>query len=80
MRSYIVLFQFKNGDIGYTHFIKGWNGKFKINQSGYGPGGIAYYQDTHTNKRIYAVVVGNNPERKINHFKWTYMMTCIVLP
>ncbi|WP_226036755.1 hypothetical protein [Aquibacillus saliphilus] len=66
--SYIVLFQTQGKNIGYAHFIKGWNGKFKIEHSGHGTN-IVQYQKIKTNKGIYGILVGKNPDLKIDHIK-----------
>ncbi|GAM12799.1 hypothetical protein [Mesobacillus selenatarsenatis] len=66
--SYIVLFQTENGDMGYAHLIKGFNGKYKIDHSGYGTN-IVSYQKIKTNKGIYGILIGKNPKLKIDHIK-----------
>lgn len=66
--SYIVLFQTQSKNIGYAHFIKGWNGKFKIKNSGHGTN-IVKYQIIKTNKGMYGILVGKNPDLKIDHIK-----------
>ncbi|SEA99762.1 hypothetical protein SAMN05421743_11279 [Thalassobacillus cyri] len=66
--SYIVSFQTKSGNIGYAQLIKGWNGKFKIVLAGHGDGEyVADYQKIKTSDGIYGVLVGRNPDRKIDH-------------
>lgn len=66
--SYIVLFQTESNHIGYAHFIKGWNGKFKIEHSGHGTN-IVDYQKIKTNKGMYGILVGKNPDLQIDHVK-----------
>ncbi|WP_182201710.1 hypothetical protein [Paraliobacillus salinarum] len=67
-RSYIVLFETQGSNMGYAHFIKGWNGKFKIEHSGHGTK-IIGYQEIHTNKGIYGLIYGENPDLKIDHIQ-----------
>ncbi|NIK13063.1 hypothetical protein [Alkalibacillus almallahensis] len=64
--SYIVLFQTQSSNIGYAHIIKGWNGKFKIDHSGHGTN-IVDYQKIQTDKGMYGVIIGKNPDLKIDH-------------
>ncbi|CQR46266.1 hypothetical protein BN1058_00519 [Paraliobacillus sp. PM-2] len=64
--SYIVLFQTQSSHMGYAHMIKGWNGKFKITHSGHGTN-IVKYQKIQTNKGMYGIIVGKNPDLKIDH-------------
>lgn len=64
--SYIALFETTDKNIGYTHLLKGWNGKYKIEQSGWGTN-IASYQDLKTNKGMYGILVGKNPDLQIDH-------------
>ncbi|KKK36115.1 hypothetical protein WQ57_21125 [Mesobacillus campisalis] len=64
--SHIVLLQIQNGSFGYAHLIKGWNGKFKIDHSGHGTN-IVHYQEIQTNNGMYGVLVGRNPDLKIDH-------------
>ncbi len=66
--SYIVLFQTDRGEIGYAHLIKGLNGKYKIDHSGYGTN-IVSYQKIKTNKGMYGIIIGKNPKMKIDHIK-----------
>lgn len=66
--SYIVLFQTKNGNVGYAHFIKGWNGKFKIDHSGHGTN-IVSYEKIKTTEGMYGILVGKNPNLTIDHIK-----------
>lgn len=66
--SYIVLFETQSKNIGYAHFIKGWNGNFKIEHSGHGTN-IVKYQKIKTNKGMYGILVGKNPDLKIDHIK-----------
>ncbi|CAM3087859.1 hypothetical protein PALU110988_00370 [Paenibacillus lupini] len=64
--SYIALFQLENNEIGYSQMIKGLNGKFKFERAGHGTN-IVSYEDIHTNKGNYGILVGHNPGQKINH-------------
>lgn len=64
--SYIVLFELNNKDIGYGHLRKGWNGKYKIIQSGWGDN-VVSYTDIKTNDGIYGVLAGKNPDLEIDH-------------
>ncbi len=66
--SYIVLFQIQSSNIGYAHFIKGWNGNFKIDHSGHGTN-IVSYKKIKTNKGMYGILVGKNPDLSIDHIK-----------
>ncbi|WP_226577235.1 hypothetical protein [Halobacillus litoralis] len=66
-RSYILLYQTQSKDIGYAHMIKGWNGKYKMDQSGYGTN-IVDYQNVETNQGTYGVVYGRNPDLEIDYF------------
>ncbi|MBT2685036.1 hypothetical protein [Bacillus sp. ISL-37] len=66
--SYIVLFQTDNGEMGYAHLIKGLNGKYKIDHSGYGTN-IVSYQKIKTNKGMYGILIGKNPQLKIDHIE-----------
>ncbi|MFG6116704.1 hypothetical protein ACGTN9_16255 [Halobacillus sp. MO56] len=68
--SYIASFRTKSGNIGYAQLIKGWNGKFKIVVAGHGDGDdVVDYQKIKTSDGIYGVVVGRNPDMKIDHIK-----------
>lgn len=64
--SYIVLFQLENNNMGYSQLIKGLNGKFKILRAGYGTN-VVSYKDIETNKGMYGILVGYNPNFKIDH-------------
>lgn len=64
--SYIALFQLENNEIGYSQMIKGLNGKFKFERAGSGTN-IVSYENIHTNKGDYGILVGHNPDQKINH-------------
>lgn len=66
--SYIGLIETQDGHVGYAHFIKGWNGKFKIKRSGHGSN-IVDYQKIETTNGMYVVLVGRNPDLTINHIK-----------
>lgn len=63
--SYVVLFSL-NERLGYSHFIKGMNGKYKIDRSGYSSNIIAY-EKIETSEGIYGIVLGKNPSNNINH-------------
>ncbi|MFJ7824823.1 hypothetical protein [Psychrobacillus sp. NPDC096623] len=67
-KSYLVLFQTGSNKIGYAHYKKGWNGRLKIENVGYGTN-IVKYQKVKTNKGIYGILVGKNPELKIEKIK-----------
>ena len=64
--SYIVLFETDNKNIGYAHFLKGWNGHFKIELSGHGTN-VVSYEEIKTNNGMYRILVGKNPDFKIHH-------------
>lgn len=64
--SYIVLFKSENSTIGYAQLLKGWNGKFRIERSGYGTNMISY-EAIETNEGVYGILVGKNPDLKIDH-------------
>ncbi|MDV2582788.1 hypothetical protein [Alkalibacillus haloalkaliphilus] len=66
--SYAILFETQSNNIGYAHFIKGWNGIFKIDHSGHGTN-LASYQSIETNKGRYGILVGKNPDFKIDHIE-----------
>lgn len=66
--SYVVLFETQNSNIGYAHLIKGWNGKYKIDQSAHGTN-VVSYRKIKTIKGIYGILVGKNPGLKIDHIK-----------
>lgn len=65
-RSSIVLYETPDKNIGYAQLIKGWNGKYKIHQSGWGTNTVSY-NDVKTNDGVYGVLVGKNPDLKIDH-------------
>ncbi|KOF08911.1 hypothetical protein AC739_17530 [Planococcus glaciei] len=62
--SKIVLFETPDENIGYAHLIKGWNGKYKINVSGWGTNMVSYH-DVKTDKGMYGVFIGKNPKAEI---------------
>lgn len=62
--SKIVLFETPDENIGYAHLIKGWNGKYKINVSGWGTNMVSYH-DIKTDKGTYGVFIGKNPKAEI---------------
>ncbi|MFC3749801.1 hypothetical protein ACFORK_24065 [Paenibacillus sp. GCM10012306] len=64
--SYIALFRLENDDIGYSHLIKGLNGKYKIELAGYGTNEVSYV-NIRTNEGEYGILIGKNPGLKINH-------------
>lgn len=64
--SYVVLFETPDRNVGYAQLIKGWNGKFKINQSGWGDNAVTY-SDIQTDQGIYGILAGKNPDLKIDH-------------
>lgn len=64
--SHIVLFETADKNIGYAHLLKGWNGKYKIELSGWGTNFVSY-QDIKTNKGTYAIMAGKNPYLQIDH-------------
>lgn len=63
--SHIILFETGSNGIGYARMIKGWNGKFKITESGWGPD--VSYHDINTNNGTYGILIGTNPELRIDH-------------
>jgi len=64
--SYIALFQLENNNIGYSQLIKGSNGKLKIERAGYGTN-VVSYEKIETNKGVYGILVGKNPDLKMDH-------------
>ncbi|BBI33095.1 hypothetical protein [Cohnella abietis] len=64
--SYIALYHLDNKYVGYAHFIKGINGKFKLDESGHKTGEVNY-RDIKTNKGVYGVLVGRNVEKNIDN-------------
>ena len=62
--SSIVLFEMENEHIGYVHFRKGWNGKYKIEAYRHGGNNVAY-QVIKTNHGTYGLLVGKNPDLHI---------------
>ena len=65
--SHIVLFELDSGEIAFAHTIQGWNGKFKIVESGWGPA-IAY-RDIQTENGSYGVIYGDNSNIEIDHIR-----------
>lgn len=63
--SHIILFETSSNGIGYARMIKGWNGQFKITESGWGPD--VSYHDIDTNDGTYGILIGTNPELRIDH-------------
>ncbi|MDQ0429447.1 hypothetical protein QOZ98_002275 [Planomicrobium stackebrandtii] len=66
--SHVVFFETPDRNVGYAHLIKGWNGKFKINQSGWGTD-LVSFSDLKTNKGTYGLVTGKNQGLEIDHIK-----------
>lgn len=64
--SHIVLLETSAENMGYAHLVEGWNGKYKIRQSGWGSG-VASFRDVETNGGMYGVLIGKNPDLKIDH-------------
>jgi hypothetical protein len=64
--SYIVLFELENNDIGYSQLIKGLNGMPKIERAGYGTN-VVSYEKIKTNQGMYGILIGKNPNLKIDH-------------
>lgn len=64
--SHIVLFETVDKNIGYARLLKGWNGKYKITQSGWGDN-FVQYTDIKTNGGIYGILFGKNPNLEIDH-------------
>lgn len=69
--SYIGLIQTTGGNVGYAHFIKGWNGKFKIIRSS-PRGNTVHYQKIETTNGVYGILFGINPNLAIDHIKVIY--------
>lgn len=65
--SYIVLYETTDKNIGHAQLIKGWNRKYKIQKSGWGTNTVTY-QDIKTNDGVYGILIGKNPDLKIDHF------------
>lgn len=66
--SHVVFFETPDRTVGYAHLVKGWNGKFKINQSGWGTD-LVSFSDLKTNKGTYGLVTGKNQGLEIDHIK-----------
>ncbi|MBD8015130.1 MULTISPECIES: hypothetical protein [Planococcus] len=64
--SYVVLFETADKYVGYAHLLKGWNGQFKIVESGAGTN-IVKYRDLKTNQGVYGILAGKNPDLQIDH-------------
>lgn len=64
--SYIVLFETPDNNVGYAQLVKGWNGKYKIIQSGWGDNAVTY-SDIKTNEGMYGILAGKNPDLQIDH-------------
>lgn len=65
--SHVVLYTHDTGGhfVGYAQLIKGWNGKFKIHQSGEG-NNIVSYNFVNTDNGRYGIIIGSNPEFQID--------------
>ncbi|TYR74208.1 hypothetical protein FZC79_15445 [Rossellomorea vietnamensis] len=66
--SSIVLYKIHRESIGYALLRKGWNGKFKIENSIHGSN-IASYHVIETNQGKYGIVTGKNPDLKIERIR-----------
>ncbi|MYL29665.1 hypothetical protein GLW03_07505 [Halobacillus halophilus] len=66
--SYAALFETQQHDLGHAHLIKGWNGKYKIDHSGYGSNTVSY-EEVKTNQGTYAILTGKNSDLKIEYVK-----------
>ncbi|ANU27059.1 hypothetical protein [Planococcus versutus] len=64
--SYVVLFETADKYVGYAHLLKGWNGQFKIVESGAGTNSVKY-RDLKTNQGVYGILAGKNPDLQIDH-------------
>lgn len=64
--SHVVLFETAEKHMGYAQLLKGWNGKFKIIQSGSGTN-IVSYHDLKTNQGTYGILIGKNLDLQIDH-------------
>ncbi|MGM7684685.1 hypothetical protein ACSVDA_21490 [Cytobacillus sp. Hm23] len=64
--THIGLFQLENDNIGYVRLIEGLNGKLKIAGAGHGTNDFKY-REIETNKGLYAILIGKNPEKKIDN-------------
>lgn len=64
--THIGLFLLGNDNIGFVRLVEGLNGRLKITNSGHGPN---QYQAIETNKGLYYVLVGKNPEKKIDNIQ-----------
>lgn len=61
-----MLFETQSNKIGYAHIFKGWNGKYKIDSSGHGTNQVSY-KKIKTNKGMYGILVGKNPDLEFDH-------------
>lgn len=64
----IGLFQLENDNIGYVRLVEGLNGRLKITNTGHSTNELQY-QDIETNKGLYYILVGENPEKKIKNIQ-----------
>lgn len=64
--SHIVLFETADKNMGYARLLKGWNGKYKITDSGWGDS-LVQYTDIKTSDGTYGILVGKNPDLEIDH-------------
>ncbi|KYG59474.1 hypothetical protein AY633_04315 [Planococcus maritimus] len=65
--SHVVLFELKSGEIAFAHMMQGWNGKFKIVESGWGP--AITYRDIQTKSGGYGVIYGDNSDLEIDSIR-----------
>ncbi|MFC4712954.1 hypothetical protein [Planococcus dechangensis] len=63
--SHIILYETTSNVIGYARMIKGWNGQFKITESGWGQN--VSYHGIQTNHGIYGMLIGTNPGLRLDH-------------
>ncbi|WKA60270.1 hypothetical protein QWY16_09250 [Planococcus shenhongbingii] len=64
--THIVLFETDDHSIGYARLVKGWNGKYKITNSGWGTN-LVKYVDIQTSEGMYGILIGKNPGLEIDH-------------
>lgn len=64
--SHVVLFETAHKHLGYAQLLKGWNGKFKIIQSGSGTNMVSYH-DLKTNQGTYGILMGKNLDFQIDY-------------
>lgn len=73
-----MLFETQSNKIGYAHIFKGWNGKYKIDSSGHGTNQVSY-KKIKTNKGMYGILVGKNPDLEFDHIHADYILESLVL-